>query len=115
MRISKFYKTLVAHVLQMIADHPATHFTASQLAERLGVGSTQLKKAFKEITGYSLYAYQLKEKLTYASVLIIADELPIKMIAKKCGFRNASNFTTAFKKQFKLTPAQYRAANDQAG
>lgn len=45
-----------------------------------------------------------------ARTLILTDDLPLKEIAWRAGYRHFSNFVTAFKRRFGITPARMREA-----
>lgn len=65
-----------------------------------------LEKAFKDVYGDGIKTYQVKARLTVAKKLIIKG-MPKKMIAHKCYYATPSAFTTAFKRQFKMTPTEW--------
>lgn len=108
MRPTKSYIEAIASAKQQIDDHPGKHYTAGELAKLLGVNSSQLKKIFKREYGIGIYAYQLKQRLQQAGLLISEEDATLKSIARQTGFKQLSNFTTAFKKEFGMTPGQFR-------
>jgi AraC-like DNA-binding protein len=109
LKLNKFYMKAVLTARDLIRDNPGKHYTAGELAYIVGAGSSQLKKAFKQYTGAGIYAYQLQQRLMHARELVAEGEHTLKAIAKKSGFKQLSNFTTAFKKQFGITPGKFRA------
>jgi AraC-like DNA-binding protein len=60
------------------------------------------------ILGVSPKAYLKANRMKYAYDLITETEYPIKLIAKKCGFKYVGNFCSAFKKWFGKTAGSFR-------
>lgn len=74
---------------------------------RIGTMSeTKLKNLFKKIYGYSLYEYYQKNRMLKAKQLIAARKYSVKEVGSRLGFKNLSNFTIAFKKQFNKLPSE---------
>jgi AraC-like DNA-binding protein len=71
----------------------------------------KLEKAFKEVYGVGIKTYQVKARLNIAKVLMMKG-VPKKLIAHKCHYQSPSCFTTAFKKQFGMTPTQWERTID---
>lgn len=66
----------------------------------------KLEKAFRAVYGDGIKTYQVKARLNVAKRLIIKGT-PKKMIAHKCYYASSSAFTTAFKRQFGMTPSEW--------
>ena len=66
----------------------------------------KLEKAFSDVYGYGIKKYQVKARLNEAKKMIIKG-IPKKTIANKCYYATPSAFTTAFKRQFNMTPIQW--------
>lgn len=66
------------------------------------------KRKFREIYMTTPANYFLEKKLEKAKQLLKLKKLPISEIAYQCGFENISSFNKTFKKNFALTPSEYR-------
>lgn len=77
-----------------------------ELARIVTMSETKLKNLFKRIYGYSLYEYYQKNRMLKAKQLIAAKKYSVKEIGSRLGFKNLSNFTIAFKKQFNKLPSE---------
>ena len=55
--------------------------------------------------GDSIYAYYQKHRLKKANELLLSGQVNVKQAAEAVGFNNTSNFTLAYKKQYKKEPA----------
>ena len=60
----------------------------------------------------SLQSYVVERRLQMAAMLILQSHERISQIAYSVGFGDVSNFNHSFKRRFKMSPRQYRAAND---
>lgn len=87
-----------------IDTHLLQHDTISQLSRKAGINELKLKKGFKEIFGIGVYGYRKRERFRIAKVELEQTRKSIKQVAKSAGYKNANNFSAAFKKMFGVTP-----------
>lgn len=83
------------------------------LCEFVGYSVYHFSRLFKNEVGMSPYEYIIKFRLDLAKHLLITTNLPIKEVSKKCGYTNEINFYNIFKKNFGLTPRNYRLNKGQ--
>jgi AraC-like DNA-binding protein len=69
---------------------------------------TRLKKLFQTIYDKTIFEYFTHEKIKKASEVLLSSEKNIAEIAYEFGYANPSNFSEAFKKQYNLTPNEFR-------
>jgi AraC-like DNA-binding protein len=91
-----------------IDTHLLQHDTISQLSRKVGINELKLKKGFKEIFGIGVYGYRKRERLRIAKNELEQTRKSIKQVAKNAGYRNANNFSAAFKKVFGVSPQLLR-------
>lgn len=84
------------------------HFTITALASNSGLNRVRLTQGFKQLYGTTLYRYLLSKRMELALHLLQNTNATIKQIAGKTGYRNTSNFSIAFKKFYRFTPATAR-------
>lgn len=65
---------------------------------------------FQLITGYTFKEYVIKRRLTYSLFLLKTTEKTILQIALDVGYESHEAFTRAFKKEYKITPLEYRSS-----
>lgn len=97
-----------ATVLRIHADL-AADLTAGTLAEAQGVTTAYLSAAFRRATGTTLSEYVRLRRMRYASHLLTHTALEIQTVALHCGILDLQYFSRLFKRQYGLTPSQYRA------
>ena len=78
-----------------------------ETAEHIHVSAPYLSKKFKEETGDSFGEYMQRLRLSKA-VSMLSDDIPIYEIAQGCGYSSQHYFSTAFKKELNMSPADYR-------
>jgi len=84
-------------------------FEPSRLAEEIGVHPAHLARAFRARYGETLGEYVRRLRLEWAAREMIATDKPLAFLAVEAGFCDQSHFTRAFKRQFGITPARFRA------
>ena len=79
-----------------------------ELAREAGMSASKLKRGFKQVFGIPPYQYYLKAKMGEARKLLQSRSYAISEIGHILGYSNLSKFSQAFKKEFGMTPRQYR-------
>lgn len=80
-----------------------------QLARELGVSSSYLRHAYRARFGTGLKRRMMQVRLEHARDLLVGSTLPIKTIARACGFQNDRYFATSFKAEVGCPASAYRA------
>lgn len=80
----------------------------AELSRDIGMSESKLKQRFKEHYGQTLSDCLHQARLREAERLLGDDRLAIARVAEALGYEHAANFTTAFKREFGLTPRDYR-------
>jgi AraC-like DNA-binding protein len=94
-----------AELLIQNMDNP---LTIVELAHRVGLNDYKLKKGFKQIYGTTIFNYFMSARMERAKSLLEETNIPIMDIAYMTGYRNISNFITAFRKNFGGSPGSLR-------
>jgi len=80
--------------------------TIPVLARTAMMSETKLKNLFKTVYGLSLYEYYQKNRMLKARQLLRSKKYSVKETGIALGFKNLSNFTIAYKKEFKSLPSE---------
>jgi signal transduction histidine kinase/DNA-binding response OmpR family regulator len=86
----------------------SSSFDVNEFVSQMGFGRTLAYKKVKEITGQSIKDFILTIRLKKAAALLIHTTQPIVEVAELTGFHTSQYFSTLFKKQFNVTPTNYR-------
>jgi AraC-like DNA-binding protein len=76
------------------------------LARAVMMSETKLKNTFKTVYGFGLYEYYQKNRMLKARQLLRSKKYSVKETGLALGFKNLSNFTIAYKKEFKILPSE---------
>jgi len=82
-----------------------------ELSKVACLSECHLYKLFKELYHCSPHHYLLTIRLSRAKSLLNDTNYPINEIVGMVGFENSSSFIRLFKKNFAVTPQNYRAKN----
>jgi AraC-like DNA-binding protein len=82
--------------------------TLGELAERFGVSAQTLNRDFKAVYGQTIHQFIMDFRLTEAHAAIQQNDIPLKTLAQKLGYRHANHFLTAFRKKFGYSPGSLR-------
>lgn len=83
--------------------------TVDEIADRLGVSSVWLHKLFVRETGVSPGDWARSRRLTEAKRMLEEGEQSTFAIAMDLGYASGQSFATAFRKQYGMTPSEYRS------
>jgi AraC-like DNA-binding protein len=98
----------VAMARRRLDDAPELPATLAELAALSGVSRFQLLRGFARETGITPHAYLLQRRVRLARQLLTTGHAPAEA-ASGAGFADQSHMTRAFRRQFGVTPARYRA------
>lgn len=86
-----------------------TSLSVETLAEDVGLSRGHLQRKLKNLTGQNPNEFIRTIRLKFAADLLAEkQELSIAEIAEMAGFNSQSYFSTAFTKQFNISPSQYK-------
>jgi AraC-like DNA-binding protein len=92
-------------VRDIILDNLKHPFSLKELAHLVGTNEFTLKKGFKTIFGTTVFGFLNDIKMEKAQNLLTEQELTITQVAELVGYKNATHFTTAFKKKYGTLPS----------
>ena len=90
----------------MVDDFSKSPPTIEELSRRFSVGTSKLKRQFKQVYGIPIYEYYQKYRMEKAKNLLLSGEFAVKEVGYRLGYQNLSNFANAFKKEFGLLPSE---------
>ena len=107
-RQEKSYSKNFRYAVNYINNNYKEKIVFTQLAKKLNLSYDYFQHRFKKITGYSPQAFLKKKRLEEAEKMLRIKELNCTEIAYHCGFSNSAQFSMLFKKQYSVTPREYR-------
>lgn len=86
----------------------AKPISLSDIAKEANLNMFYFVKCFRDWKGKTPYRFLMDLRMEEARKLLINSTLSIEEISYKIGFKNATNFSTAFREHFGLPPLRYR-------
>jgi YesN/AraC family two-component response regulator len=96
--------------ISYIKTHLDTDLSLQRVAEYVHFHPNYLSNKIKNRVGFSYSTFILKLRMELACSLLINTNDKIQDIASKCGFRDSNYFNRIFRREYKLSPEQYRKA-----
>lgn len=97
--------------VQYISNHVNQNYSVEQLAYHFGFNRSTLSKKFKRETGYDISSFIMLKKLEEAKNLLCFSDRTISEISEYLCFSSQAYFQNMFKKQYGITPRNYRLQN----
>lgn len=88
------------------------HIPIRQIAARLSVGETSLKNYFRGVYGRNVSTWLREIRMNEAARLLSDTKQPVAEISEQVGYSNQGKFAAVFKKQFGLSPLEYRRSKN---
>jgi AraC-like DNA-binding protein/mannose-6-phosphate isomerase-like protein (cupin superfamily) len=79
-----------------------------QAARAAALSPSYFAHLFKKQIGRSFYDYLTTVRISHAMEFLLTTDLPVSLIAYRCGFSSQSTFHRVFKVETGCTPAMYR-------
>jgi AraC-like DNA-binding protein len=84
------------------------------MAGAAGLSRAHFSREFKRAFGESPRAYLLTRRLERAAALLRTTDRSVLEICLSVGLNGVGSFTSSFKRNFRMTPTEYRAAHPPA-
>ena len=98
----------LADIRRYMEEHLDEPLTISTLSRRACLSATTFKESFRRLYGLPVHAWLRQRRMERAAELLRSSSLSVLGVAQSVGFSSASQFTAAFRRQYGVTPAQYR-------
>jgi LacI family transcriptional regulator len=105
----------VAAAVTFIADHAQEGIDVSDVLAHVTVGRRSLEQRFRAALGRTVAAEIRRARIDAARVLLARTDLPVRAVARRCGFRSAQRFHVAFRQVTGTTPTTFRRASRAPG
>lgn len=83
------------------------------VARHFGYHESYVSRIFRKSTGYSFTEILRSLKLNKAALLLISTNKSVEKIMSEIGYSGRTNFFTQFKKQYLVSPREYRAKSSE--
>lgn len=102
----------IARAITYIEQNYFKNIQVSQIAEFLNINPSYFSRIFKNAYQMTISSYLQRFRLEIAKNLLDNSALTINQVAIESGFEDSAYFISVFKKNFGMTPKQYRSQVD---
>lgn len=102
------YPPIISSAIAIMEEEYAYLYGIEELSDKLEVGKHHFIRLFTKNVGISPLKYLTAIKLKHSKEQLKNTNLPLEFIAISCGFSSANYFYKVFKKEFGISPSQYR-------
>ena len=102
---------VVGRALALLHGEVAVQWTIASLAKRVGSSRTQLAERFRSFLHESPFAYLTRWRMKLAAERLQSPEGSVAEIAASVGYGSEASFNRAFKREYKVPPAQFRRSH----
>ena len=95
-------------VLSAIHAKPAHGWTVVELASIACLSRSAFAERFSQIVGQPPLTYLTQYRLRLATRLLIQQDLSISRVSEKVGYASETAFSQAFRRQYDVSPSQYK-------
>lgn len=98
---------IAAWAVQYIDDNYAEEITLESIADELFVSTSYLCRVFKKHVGKGYVSYLNDVRMKKAKMLLCSNKYTVAEVAKSVGFRDASYFSSVFKRYYHCPPSAF--------
>ena len=98
----------ISEAVHLIASDLAADWSVGQLAYRVGMSRSAFSERFRELTGESPMRFVTRLRMAQGAGVLATTQRSVSSIAAECGYDSDSSFSKAFKREFDMTPGEYR-------
>lgn len=103
-------KSFVTSAREFVQDHYSDpNLSLDYICGTLGVSSSYFSSVFKKETGKAFISYLTDFRMEKAAQMLLETEDKNYIVAKKTGYTDPNYFSYVFKKQFGVSPSNYRS------
>jgi len=101
----------IGQALGALHDRPEVNWTLAELACLSGMSRTLFAARFRAAVGESPMRHLARIRLGQAAGYLTTTRLSVAAIARRTGYGTDASLSKAFKREFGISPGQYRDSN----
>jgi transcriptional regulator GlxA family with amidase domain len=98
----------LAATLDWVLEHLDEPLTVEVMSRRALTSPRTFARRFRSVTGTTPLQWLLRQRILHAQGLLESTDLPVELIAQRCGFGSASVLRTHFRRVLDTSPLAYR-------
>lgn len=105
--MSTHAESIIDDVVKYIYNNATKNLNLEEIASEFHLSRYYLSHLFKKKMGISIYDYVIQRRMILAKNNILSN-IPISEVAELCGFKDYAGFYRAFKKEYGLSPRDFK-------
>lgn len=105
----------VGKCLSLMHSQPAKDWSVEKLAEEVHVSRSVLAQRFNEVVGMPPIQYLIRWRLAMSARLLRGGRIGLGRVIEAVGYESEASFSRAFKKEFGVSPGQWRSGKRASG
>ena len=91
-----------------IDEYLVSNYSVSEMADLCNMSLTSFKKRFAQYYELPPHRWQVKQRLKLTAEALMTEDLWVKEASCRYNFQNESHFIKLFKREYGLTPKQFK-------
>ena len=108
LQLDHFQDPAVARAVDLLRGRPQERWTVSELAREVCISRSLLAARFRDVIGESPIRYLTRIRLSHAAGYLTTTNQNLYAIARRSGYDNEASLSKAFKREFGISPGEYR-------
>ncbi len=100
--------SIVSRVVKFVTKHISDVLTIEDIADAVGISRRTFSRTFARHAHVTPSVFVEQLRIDVARKLLEETDVPLKTVAFRCGFRNATHMRMIFTRQLDITPKRYR-------
>ena len=105
------YSKPIQRIITTVDASITADLRLNTFAKELFMNPSYLSALFKSEVGITLTEYVNKRRLKYSTTLLESTTMPIQEVAANCGIADIHYYTRLFKREYNMTPREYRKSH----
>lgn len=107
-KVNSSLRNKLSMARQILINNYQNPISINALARKVGINRSSLCSEFKAFFGMTIFEFYQDYRMNIARELLQDGNLNVSQIAESVGYNHATNFTSAFKRQFGYLPKDIR-------
>jgi AraC-like DNA-binding protein len=99
----------IADAVRLMHTQPERNWSVGQLAYRVGLSRSLFADRFRQLVGEPPMRHLTRTRLSQAAAHLATGTRTLHQIARMCGYDTDAALSKAFKREYEMTPGEYRA------
>lgn len=98
----------IASMRSYMENHLDEKLTIDAMSRRFQISPTAFKSGFRSLYGQPVHNWLLEKRLEASTRLLLTTSMTVLQIAQEVGYESVGQFNVVFRRQYGVTPSQYR-------